>query len=114
VPLQLVALQDNGAVRHNAALSPEGTMAVSMAAAIGSAFAALRVAKEPRRDFDYTPRRLPLINVPCLLPHREPSVQEPHADRLPFPESPAQSPQSPAAQSEHMHTFDSLVLPGRR
>ena len=101
-PLQLVAPQDNRVVTNNAVLSPEGTMAIGMAAAIGSAFAAIRVAREHRCDFDYTPRRPPPISVPHFLKqHREPSVQEPRADRLPFPESPAQSPRSPAAQSEH-------------
>ena len=43
-PLQLVALQDNSTIKNNAVLSPEGTMAIGMAAAIGSAFAALHVA----------------------------------------------------------------------
>ena len=43
-PLQLVASQDNSAAKNNALLGPQGTMAIGMATAIGSAFAALCVA----------------------------------------------------------------------
>ena len=55
-PLQLVTLQDDGTVKSNALLSPQGTMAIGMAAAIRFVFAALRVAQAPRHDFDYEPR----------------------------------------------------------
>ena len=68
-PLQLVALQDNGTIKNNALISPQGTMAIDMVTAIGSAFAALHVIQEPRRDFDYEPRRLPPITLPRLLGH---------------------------------------------
>ena len=71
-------------------------MAIGMVTVIGSAFAALRVAQEPRHDFNYEPQRLPLITLLCLLgQHCEPSVQAPCADRLP-------SLRSPAVQSEHV------------
>ena len=104
-PLRLIASQDNGTVKNNVLLSQQGTVAIGMAAAIGSAFAALRVAQEPHCDFDYMPQHPPPITVPCLLrQHWEPSVQEPRADCLLFPESPAQS---PAAQSEHAPSISS-------
>ena len=72
-----------------------------MAAAIGSAFVALRVAQEPRRDFDCEPQRPPPITLPRLLgQHCEPSMQAPRADRLPFPGSPtAQSENAPSIRS---------------
>jgi hypothetical protein len=102
------ASQDDNTVKNNALLGPHSTIAIGMAAAIGSAFAALRVTEEPHRNFDYTPRRPPPIIMPHFLKqHREPSVQEPRADCLLFPESPAQSPQSPAAQSEHVPSIRS-------
>ena len=70
-------------------------MAIGIATAVGSASAALRVAHEPRCDFDYEPRRPPPIAVLRSLKQRhEPSMQAPHADRLP-------SPRSPTEQSEH-------------
>jgi hypothetical protein len=93
-PLQLVASQNNGAVNNNALLGSQGTLAIGIAAAVGSAFAALRVAREPRRDFDYEPRRPPPMTVPHLLrsleQRPEPSLRAPHADRSPSPRSPAE------------------------
>ena len=93
-PLQLVASQNNGAVNNNALLGSQGTLAIGIAAAVGSAFAALRVAQEHRRDFDYEPRRPPPMTVPHLLrsleQRPEPSLRAPHADRSPSPRSPAE------------------------
>ena len=66
-PLQLVALQDNSAVKNNALLGPRGTMAIGMATPIGSAVAALHVAQEPRRDLNCEPQRPPPIGYPAVL-----------------------------------------------
>ena len=66
-PLKLVASQDAKGVKGNVLLGPQGTMAISMATAIGSAFAALRVAQAPRRDIDYEPRRPPPITLIAAL-----------------------------------------------
>ena len=94
-PLQLITSQDDGTIRNTTPLGAQGTMAIGVAAAIGSAFAALRVAQAPCRDFACEPQRprqiLSLPNLPRQ--HRWPSTQAPRANRSP-------SPRSPAVQSE--------------